>query len=173
MNKNIKWLNSLWVILITVIIIVILDIYFLPKEKSLVFDGRNSTFTLDGEIIKLVNGKSADSKVHYFGNEAEGDLDGDGQKDMAFLITSEPGGSGTFYYAVVALKTVDGYKTTNAFFVGDRISPQSTYIPENSRELQVAYAERRAGEPMTTPPSVGAVLLLKVSSTGILEGLMK
>jgi hypothetical protein len=74
---------------------------------------------------------------------------------------------------MVALKTVDGYKLTNPFFVGDRILPQSNYIPVNSRELHINYVERRSGEPMTTEPSSPAVLLLKVNDEGVLEGLMK
>lgn len=114
---------------------------------------------------------SSDTK--YFGNEARGDLNGDGLEDVAYLITQDGGGSGTFYYAVVALKTAEGYKNTNSFFIGDRIAPQSTYIPINSRELQVNYAERRPGEPMSTVPSVGATLFLKVTDAGVLEGLMK
>lgn len=146
------------------------------------FDGKNTTFIIDGTPVTLVNGVSeapaapgSATKIttRYFGNEATGDLNGDGSLDTAFLITQDTGGSGTFYYAVVALKTSNGYKTTNAFLVGDRIAPQSTFIPGNSQEIQVNYAERKPGEPMTAQPSVGATLLLKVTSDGVLEGLMK
>lgn len=145
------------------------------------FDGRNSTFILEGKLVTLVNGESRESipnssaqtVTRYFGNETSGDLTGDGKPDAAFLVTQEGGGSGLFYYVVVAVKTDTEYKTTNAFFIGDRISPQSTYIPQNSRELQVNFAMRNPGEPMTTPPSKGAVLLLKVTPQGVLEGLMK
>lgn len=153
----------------------------LSPEQS-VFDGKNATFTIDGKSVTLVNGISevpaapgsaAKITTRYFGNEAAGDLSGDGLPDMIFLVTQDTGGSGLFYYVVVAVKTADGYKTTNAFLVGDRIAPQSTYIPANSQELQVNYAERKSGEPMTARPSVGVTLLLKVTSAGILEGLMK
>jgi hypothetical protein len=153
-----------------------------PSAEQEAFDGRNATFTIDGEPVTLVNGVSevpaasgSASKVitRYFGNEAVGDLNGDGLKDTAFLVTQDSGGSGLFYYAVVAIKKADGYKTTNAFLIGDRIAPQSTYIPVNSRELQVNYAERKPGEPMTAEPSIGTTLLLKVTSEGVLEGLMK
>ena len=153
----------------------------LSPEQS-VFDGKNATFTIDGKSVTLVNGISevpaapgsaAKITTRYFGNETTGDLSGDGLPDMAFLVTQDTGGSGLFYYAVVAIKTTDGYKTTNAFLVGDRIAPQSTYIPANSQELQINYAERKPGEPMTARPSVGVTLLLKVTPAGILEGLMK
>lgn len=152
----------------------------LPTQTA--FNGKNATFTIDGKLVTLVNGISevsaAPSSVakvttRYFGNEATGDLNGDSLPDTAFLVTQDTGGSGLFYYAVVAVQTADGYKTTNAFLVGDRIAPQSTYIPANSQELQVNYAERKPGEPMTAQPSVGATLLLKVTPAGVLEGLMK
>ncbi len=153
-----------------------------PPANQRSFDGRNATFSINDNAITLVDGAAESpaapgsaSKVvtRYFGNEATGDLNGDGSQDVAFLVTQDGGGSGLFYYAVVALKTADGYRTTNAFFIGDRISPQSTYIPMNSMELHVNYAERKPGEPMTAQPSVGAVKLLKVTSHGVLEGLMK
>lgn len=92
---------------------------------------------------------------------------------MAFIVTQDPGGSGLFYYVVAAIKGADGYKTTNGFFIGDRIAPQSITIPRNSSELQVNFSDRQPGEPMTAPPSVGRVLLLKVTPQGVLEGLMK
>jgi hypothetical protein len=171
-------------ITLVVLIAVGAGIYLLARTpaRQASFDGKNSTFTVDGNPVTLVNGIAETSAVpgsalkivtRYFGNEAAGDLDGDNLEDAAFLVTQETGGSGLFYYAVVALKTKEGYKTTNAFLIGDRIAPQSSYIPANSRELQVNYAERKPGEPMTAQPSVGAVKLLKVTAAGVLEGLMQ
>lgn len=149
-------------------------------EKSAVFDPRNATYVIDGEQITLINGASerqaapgSASKIvtRYFGNEASGDLNADGIPDSAFLLTQEGGGSGVFYYAVAVLPTSGGHKTTNTFFIGDRIAPQSTEI--RNQELYVNFAQRKAGEPMSAPPSEGATLLLKVTPRYILEGLMK
>jgi len=146
------------------------------------FDPRNTTYVVDGSEVTLIDGVSSvsvtpDSTVktvtRYFGNESTGDLDSDGRDDMAYLITQDRGGSGNFYYVVVALNKNDGYEVTNVFFVGDRISPQSTNINTSASELYVNYAERRSGEPMTAQPSQGATLYLKVTSDGVLEGLMK
>lgn len=151
-----------------------------PKTSS--FNGKSTSFTINGKEIALVNGVSevesapgSASKIitRYFGNEITGDLTGDGLADTAFLVTQSTGGSGLFYYAVVAIKTEAGYKSTNAFLIGDRIAPQPMYIPGGARELHVNFAERKPGEPMTTPPSQGAVTLLKVTPAGVLEGLMK
>ncbi len=168
-------------------VVIVIAIFFAVKDQKNstipvvgTFDGRNMTSAIDGKAVTLVNGVSVvegapDSAVavttRYFGNESVGDLNGDGLLDTAFLITQDGGGSGVFYYVVVALKTPSGYATTNAFFVGDRIAPQSTEIHE--KELHVNFAERKPGEPMTAQPSVGAVLLLKVTPERALEGLMK
>ncbi|MDE2188540.1 MAG: tryptophan-rich sensory protein [Patescibacteria group bacterium] len=144
------------------------------------FDGKNATFTIDGKPVTLVNGISkvpaapdsaSQVTTRYFGNEATGDLTGDGLPDTAFLITQDTGGSGLFYYAVVAIQTAHGYKTTNAVFLGDRIAPQSTSIVTKLQELEINYAERKPGEPMTAQPSVGTTTVLKVTSIGVLEAL--
>lgn len=151
-----------------------------PQSKA--FDGRNSTFTIDGKSVTLVNGvsevsipnSSAKITTNYFGNEAKGDLNGDGREDIAFLVTQNTGGSGTFYYAVVALANADGsYKTTNAFLIGDRIAPQTMQIHSDSKQLDVNYAERKPEEPMTVRPSVGVTKVLKVSADGALVGVEK
>lgn len=143
-------------------------------------DLRNQTYVVEGTSVTLMDGhaevptapgSASVVRTEYFGNEAVGDVNGDGTDDIAFLITQSTGGTGLFYYAVVALKAPEGYRMTNAFLVGDRIAPQSTEI--HSGEIHVNYAERRTGEPMTTQPSVGAVLLLKVTPAGVLEGLMR
>ena len=150
------------------------------SQTPATFDGRNSTFTIDNKPVTLSNGVSrvaaapgSSSMVttRYFGNEATGDLNGDGLPDVAFLITQDMGGSGVFYYVVVALASANGYKTTNAFFIGDRIAPQPTDI--HSDKLYVNFADRKPGEPMTAQPSVGTTLALKVTPAGVLEGLMK
>jgi hypothetical protein len=91
--------------------------------------------------------------LNYFGNEAEGDLNGDGIADAAFLVTSNSEGSGTFFYVVAALQTPSGYQTTNGVFLGDRIAPQTTQI--SGGVVAVNFADRKLNEPMTAKPSVG------------------
>ncbi|MBA6413389.1 hypothetical protein H2508_09730 [Parahaliea sp. F7430] len=143
--------------------------------------GKNASFTLDGTLIELVNGVSSEpiansssrTTTRYLGGEAVGDLNGDGLEDFSFWVAQNAGGSGTFYYVVVALKRPSGYTTTNAFFVGDRIVPETMQISRGSQELQVNFNERARGEPMSTLPSKPATLLLKVTPDGVLEGLMK
>ena len=152
-----------------------------PVIKT-IFDPGNATYEIEGKKFTLVNGisetESAPGSVskivtRYFGNEAGGDLTGDGKPDIAFLITQDNGGSGIFYYAVVAIQTPDGYRLTNTLFIGDRIAPQSTNINRDSLELYVNYAERKPGEPMSAKPSVGVTKIFKITPEGTLNGLMQ
>ena len=133
-------------------------------------DYKNATYTIDGNQVSLVNGVSevpaapdsaAMLTVKYFGNNAAGDLNGDGTDDLAFLITQNGGGSGTFYYVVAALQNANGgYTGTNAVLLGDRIAPQTTEIKDGT--ITVNYTDRRPGQPMTAQPSVGVSKYFKM-----------
>lgn len=131
-----------------------------PEE--IVLDSQNCSYIIEGESVTLKDGYSEEeiapgsaSKLmtRYFGNEASGDVNGDGLADVAFILTQEPGGSGVFYYVAVALAGAEGCQGVNAVLLGDRISPQTTEIEGN--KIIVNYADRRAGEAMIIPPSVG------------------
>lgn len=137
---------------------------------------KNATYVIDGQPVTLINGSSTVPSVpgsvsqtvtEYFGNEATGDLNGDGQPDVAFILTQNSGGSGTFYYIVAALKTTTGYQGTNAVLLGDRIAPQTTEI--SNGQIVVNYADRTAGEPMTTAPSASVSKYLTVTGTTLAE----
>lgn len=130
---------------------------------------KDATYQIEGNPVTLVNGLSeveaapgsaSKTVTRYFGNEATGDLNGDGQPDVAFLLTQESGGSGTFFYVVAALQIESGSVGTNAILLGDRIAPQSTTIQDGT--IVVNYAERKPGEPFTAAPSVGVSKYLKV-----------
>lgn len=145
--------------------------YIYHQKQGSAWTPKDGTYVIEGQPIPLVNGK-AESEVSpgsavriitaYFGNEATGDLSGDGLEDTAFILTQNQGGSGTFYYVVVALKTDTVYQGTNAVLLGDRIAPQTTEIRDG--RLIVNYAERKPGEPMTAQPSVGVSKYLKVEN---------
>jgi hypothetical protein len=105
--------------------------------------------------------------VKYFGNDAKGDLNGDDTDDVAFLLTQEGGGSGTFYYVTAALKKSSGYTGTNAILLGDRIAPQTTLIKDGV--ITVNYADRKKGQPMTAKPSVGVSRYFKIVNGELTE----
>ena len=139
-------------------------------------DYKNATYLIEGSFVTLSDGffeaeiaPGSASKIttRYFGNEAFGDLNGDGNVDAAFLLIQTTGGSGTFFYLVVALQTTSGVEGTNAIFLGDRIAPQNTVI-ENGI-ITVNYADRNPGEPFTTQPSLGVSKYFKIEKNILTE----
>lgn len=130
--------------------------------QSAASDYKNVTYVIGGRPVTLVNGRAESESApgsasktitQYFGNEAMGDLNGDGMPDVVFILTQTGGGSGTFFYAVIALKTPDGYRGTNAMFLGDRIAPQTTEIHDG--RAVVNFADRAVGESFAVAPHVG------------------
>lgn len=128
---------------------------------------KNGTYSLGEETIKLTNGifsqpiapsSATKSTVSLFGEPVYGDLDNDGDTDAAIMLTANAGGSGTFFYAVLVINNNGTYTPTDTMLLGDRIAPQNINIM-NGRAVY-NYAERKAGEPMTTRPSVGRSLVV-------------
>ena len=169
-------------LIVTVVIIIAIAIFFIARSQfsdlygsasgQIFSDEKNSAFVIDDQVITLKDGKAIietdpSSTYRYFGNGATGDLNGDKIPDTAFLVTAETGGSGLFYYVVVAIQNNAGYKALNPIFIGDRIAPQSTQI--QSGVLTVNYADRKEGEPFTTSPSLGKTLKLKISEGKLVE----
>lgn len=178
-------------LLIFVVVLLMVGMNFLPPPHNFVpknnEEGKiklaqsylDATYVLDGREIKLTNGVSeievapgSASKIitRYFGNEVNHDLNDDGLEDIAFLLTQETGGSGTFFYVVAALNTPSGYIGSDAVLLGDRIAPQTTHMEEEEIDggtrrqnvIVVNYAVRLPGEPMTVQPSMGKSIWLKL-----------
>lgn len=132
-----------------------------PKDATYVIDGRVVTLFdgyAEGEIDP---GSTSKIKTRYFGNEVYKDLDGDGREDVAFLLTQDASGSGTFFYVVAALNTERGYIGSQGLFLGDRIAPQTTESGDGMTII-VNYADRAEDEPFSTKPSIGKSLRLKL-----------
>ncbi len=130
---------------------------------------KDSTYLVDDQTVKITNGvseiqseySSALIVTRYFGNEAKGDLNGDGVEDIVFLLTQNGGGTGTFYFVAVAFgNKLGGYVGANSVFLGDRIAPQTTEIKDG--QVIVNYADRNPGESFTTQPSLGVSKYFKV-----------
>jgi heat shock protein HslJ len=140
--------------------------YEVVKFNS-VSDYKNTKYIIDRQSIKLNNGfaeneiapgSASKTITQYFGNEVKYDFDKDGREDIAFLLTQETGGSGTFYYLVASLNKPNGYIGSSAFFLGDRIAPQTTEI--NNGKVVVNFAERKPGESFSVTPSIGKSVVL-------------
>ncbi len=135
--------------------------------RDIVYEVGGITAKLGGAGVEAAPGSAVKIITNYFGNEAKGDLNGDGIEDVGFFIAQTTGGSGTFYYAVAAIKKGESYEGTNAIFLGDRIAPQTMEIRNGI--LIANYADRRAGEPMTASPSEGRSKYLAVESGKLTE----
>ncbi len=77
------------------------------------------------------------------------DLDGDNIKEAVTILMQQTGGTGTFYYLVVA---DDGDKIIESYFLGDRIKIVSVKVVNNI--IIVEYFEREPGQPMASKPTV-------------------
>lgn len=121
----------------------------------------NATYILEGREISLQDGRSetvitTDSatkvKTSVWGAVVSADLDDDGDDDAVLSLVHEPGGSGTFYYLVVALNEEGQYRGTNALPLGDRISVQE--ITARAGIIETKLKVRGPDEPMSSSPSV-------------------
>lgn len=168
-----KYLLTIFIIIfISVILVLIAGVYkfnftnggdILPEVT--ISDVKNISCVINGEVFNLKNGLAikdvspnsvTKNTLRFFGEPVYGDLNDDGEEDAAVLLSNDQGGSGIFYYAVLAIKNGDTYKSTNTLFLGDRIAPQTVNII-NGRAVY-NYAERKFDEPMTARPSIGKSL---------------
>ncbi len=166
MNKNIT-------ILVVFVLILLFGVYKFAfvdniSKTDLSINFYDGEYEISGQKFVLKNGLSkipipnSSSKIitKYFGNDADGDIDGDGINDKVFLLTQETGGTGTFYYLAGILNKQNGRIFARPVFIGDRIAPQNTRI-ENG-EVLVNYADRNYGESFDVRPSLGKTLYLKL-----------
>lgn len=173
MEPNKQDSNKL-IISIVVILVLAAAIYFIINKSNTksgivaVNDYKNDSYVIDGATVKLTNGYAeteaapgSATKIvtKFFGNELKKDLDGDGREDVAFIITQDMGGSGTFFYVVANLDTLTGHKVSDAVLLGDRIAPQTIESGEG-RSIIVNYLDRAHGEAMSVDPSVGKSMRL-------------
>jgi heat shock protein HslJ len=142
------------------------------KNENTTLDPKNISYTIENKVFTLINGKATNNSeggsassesLQLFGEPVYGDLNGDGKNDAAVLLVYNPGGSGTFYYAALILSKVASYSVTNSLFLGDRVAPQTVNIIDGRAVYN--YAERKAGEPMTTQPSVGRSMYVHIDQT--------
>ena len=136
-------------------------------------DHKNIAYAIAGQTVRLVDGvaempaapgSAATVVTRYYGNEVRGDLNGDGREDVAFLLTQQSGGSGTFFYAAAALDLPSGLVGSQGILIGDRIAPQTTELRPDG-VIVVNYADRAPDESFATPPSVSKTILLKLNPT--------
>ncbi len=155
MKKNIS---------ISVLIVIVLATFYFFLNRD---DGSIQYIVDDQKIVLDRNGDFRDLEktdppniIRYFGNEVVTDLDDDGKVDSVFLVTMNSGGTGTFFYALANLTKGNRIEGSKGYFIGDRISPQTTEIGEGNT-IVINYADRGDDEPFSAEPSVGKSLRLK------------
>lgn len=130
-----------------------------------------ATYLIDGQTITLEDGvaerasapESATKIVTKLSNRmAAGDLTGDGQIDMAAVLT-QGGGSGTFYY--VAVVQHDGTPVAAAF-LGDRVIVQNVRIVDG--QVAVDLLTRGAEDAMTVRPYIKESRLFEVQDGALI-----
>ena len=153
------------------------DSLFNMQEPEALTDYKNIEYIIDGNSFLLTDSVSelATNTIRYFGNEVFYDINDDGREDVVFIVIQDDGGTGTFFYAVAALNTEEGYVGSHGFFIGDRIAPQSTEVSQNPNHKNVIvinYADRAPGDPMTSEPSVGKSVWLKLDQSSMQFGVV-
>ncbi len=131
-----------------------------------------AVYNIDGVDYKMSGGVgySGETKntATIFGIPENIDINNDGIKDYAMLITVSGSGSGTFFYIAGAVVDKDGkLNTTNTIFLGDRIAPQNINMKDN--KIVVNYADRKEGEPMSARPSIGISKYFEVAGNILKE----
>lgn len=133
------------------------------------YDPKNISYIVDGEVVTLTDGVTAREVApgsasvetfRIFGEPSYGDIDADGDDDAVLLLIRDGGGSGTFFYATVAVNIGGQYTGTDSILLGDRIAPQNFAVRNGIGEVN--YADRRYGESFATQPSIGKTLWVKV-----------
>lgn len=122
---------------------------------------RNLTVSIDDQSFDLKDGvaelpaapgSAARNTLRMVGDPVSGDVNGDGRPDAALLLRNDAGGSGTFYYAVLAVNDGGSYHATNAVALGDRIAPESVNLVDG--RFVYRFLERKPGEPLSAEPTV-------------------
>lgn len=160
-----------WIVGLLIVGFLLLNSYiYNEKQQVVTVDYKEAEFIIDG--VRMQHS----AELQYFGNELVTDLNNDGRDDVVFLVTHQPGGSGTFFYVVAALNTVDGYIGSDGYLLGDRIAPQRTELsqnPEHKNVIVVNYADRAPEEPMTAQPSIGKSAYLKLDTESMQWGIVE
>ena len=145
-----------------------------PAGKLEATDYKNISYVIEEDKVTLTNGISNEAVApgsatrivtKYFGNDLRTDLNNDGREDVVFLLTQDPGGSGTFYYVVAALNTDNGYRGSAGYLLGDRIAPQSIDMSQNPNHknvIVVNYFDHATDAPMAEKPKLAKSVWLKL-----------
>jgi hypothetical protein len=138
-----------------------------PEISDLTITIDTQEFDMSDGVAEIApsQGSGTANTLRLIGVPVLGDSDGDGNPDAALLVEHDPGGSGTFYYAVVAINDGGSYRASNAVLLGDRIEPRAVEFTDG--RFVYTYAERKPGDAMSERGSVEKSVTVTVDdSTG-------
>jgi hypothetical protein len=133
------------------------------------------SYDIDGDVVTFKNGKAEESAAPgsattisstVYGTPAYGSL-GKSPDDAALMVIQEGGGTGVFLFVVAAYKDGGVYKGSKAFFVGDRVSPLSISISNNT--VEVHYLDRKTGQAFSEEPTVPMTKYLVLKNGELVE----
>ena len=141
-----------------------------PEISDLTITIDTQEFDMSDGVAEIApsQGSGTANTLRLIGVPVLGDSDGDGNPDAALLVQHDPGGSGTFYYAVVAINDGGSYRASNAVLLGDRIEPRAVEFTDG--RFVYTYAERKPGDAMSERGSVEKSVTVTVdNSTGAIS----
>ena len=128
----------------------------------------NLTVTIDQQRFVMKDGvaeldaapgSAAKNTLRVVGAPDSGDVTGDGKPDSALLLCRESAGSGSFYYAVLAVNDGGRYHASNVLALGDRIVPKGIDFADG--RFVYTFLERKPGEPMAAAPTVQTKIVVE------------
>ncbi len=126
-----------------------------PAFATYSIEGVNFTLHEGTALQRHLLNSAISEKITLLDTNAVADFDKDTRDDTAVILTHEPGGTGTFYYAAVAFKDEDSYITSNTVLLGDRIVISGVDV--TSQGFNVRYLDRRPDQDFTMQPAVAKV----------------
>ena len=132
----------------------------------------NATYWLSDNLqIELKDGKWSkryeeddlawEEEARLLGEPVAGDLDGDGDPDLAFILVYSGGGSGVFVYLAGAINDGGEARPLDTVLLGDRVKVERLSIAEDGT-LTVRYLTRKPDQPMAAEPTVPVELRFRV-----------
>jgi hypothetical protein len=109
--------------------------------------------------ISIVQGAATKIRTRVWEKPVYGDINADGKEDAVLILSHDPGGSGTFYYAAAVSGKGDCYKGAKTVLLGDRIVIHGIGIEQGV--VLIRYADRRSKDPMSVEASVLHTAVLK------------
>jgi len=132
------------------------------KNATYLNGSTNFTFVNGVFEKELVPNSAEKMTINYLsGFDLNGDFNGDGLGDVAFIAVENDGGSGGFYSLYAYLSSASGYVGSNNILLGDRIKVQS--INFTDRKLVVNYLDHGPTQAMADEPNILVSKQIKVS----------